>query len=190
MRTDMKAAAEIGRQLQVSEAIIWSGMPKQGLLLRRGDLLLVPFSFLWGGFALFWEWTVLTTGAPLFMALFGLPFVLVAVYITFGRFVVDAWMRASTFYGLTNQRVILLSGMSARSVKSISLIALDEVSVTEKKDRSGTIVFGRPHPFAQWYAGASSPGMSLFQPVMFESIPDAKRVHDQVLQAQRMATGR
>ena len=45
MRTDMKAAAEIGRQLQVSEAIIWSGMPKQGLLLRRGDLLLVPFSF-------------------------------------------------------------------------------------------------------------------------------------------------
>jgi hypothetical protein len=48
-------------------------------------------------------------------------------------------------------------------------------------------MFGRPHPFASWYAGMQWPGMSQYQTPSFEFIEDAKRVHDQILAAQRAA---
>ncbi len=54
---------------------------------------MIPFSIMWAGFALFWEFMVLMTDAPFFFKLWGIPFVLVGLYMLIGRFVVDAMQK-------------------------------------------------------------------------------------------------
>jgi hypothetical protein len=184
---DVNAEVEVNKQLEDGERLIWAGAPKQGVLLRASDAFMVPFSLLWCGFAIFWEVSVLAMGGPPFFALFGAIFVLLGVYFVIGRFIVDSLLRAKTLYGLTNRRVIIISGVSSRTINSLTLRTLNDLSVTERSDGSGTVLFGRPNPFATWNAGMPWPGIGQYQTPSFELIQDAKRVYDQILEAQRAA---
>ena len=169
------------------ERLLWSGAPRQGVVFRPSDLFQIPFSLLWGGFALFWNVTVWATGAPFFFRLFGLPFLVVGLYITVGRFWWDARRRARTSYGVTTERVLIASNVLSPSIKSLALRTLTDVTLTERPDGSGTITFGPTGGFAaSMYAGTSWPGIQ--QPTAFELIPDAKRVYDVVREAQAAAT--
>ncbi len=82
----VKIEAALGRPV----TLLWTGNPAQGLRFRAADLGLVPFSFLWFGFAIFWEYSAVSGGTPLFFRLWGVPFLLVGLYISLGRFFVDA----------------------------------------------------------------------------------------------------
>ena len=97
----------ISQYLTKGESLKWSGVPRQGLVFRPSDALMVPFSVFWAGFAVFWEASVLKDGAPTFFALWGIPFVLMGLYITVGRFFHDAMRRAKIEYGVTDQRIII-----------------------------------------------------------------------------------
>jgi hypothetical protein len=180
---------EIAQALDSGESLIWSGAPRQVLLLRPTDAYMIPFSFLWGGFAIFWEASVLTTSGPnsAFMSLWGIPFVLIGLYMIVGRFFVDARIRAKTFYGLSNRRAIIISGVFSRTTNSLPLRTLTDISLQERSDRSGTILLGRPQPYSSWGSGMRWPGMSQYSTPAFEMIPNAKAVHDQLLEAQRAA---
>jgi hypothetical protein len=150
---DLAPQNEISRVLDSGESLLWSGAPKRGLLLRPSDALAIPFSLLWGGFAIFWESDVLRSNAPGFFVLWGIPFVLIGLYLILGRFFVDARIRANTFYGLTDRRAIIISGLFSKTVNSFPLRSLVEISLRESSDRSGTIMLGRPSPYSVWGSG-------------------------------------
>jgi hypothetical protein len=176
---------DLERELGAGETLLWSGQPKQGLLLRAADALLIPFSLLWGGFALFWESSVLSSGAPFFFVLWGIPFVLMGMYITVGRFFADAYTRSKTSYGVTNERVLIVAGLFSRTVKTLPLATLGELVLVRHADGSGTITFGSGVAFASWYRGFAWPGMEQRLPPAFERIPDAQQVYDLIRRSQR-----
>ena len=110
---------------------------------------MIPFSLLWCGFAIFWESSVLNAEkAPTFFAFWGLPFVAMGIYMVIGRFFVEARQRASTFYAVTEERVLIVSGLLSRTVKSLNLRTLSDISLSEKGSGEGTITFGPQNPFA------------------------------------------
>lgn len=187
MLSSISATAELEGELGAGERIIWSGQPNTGLRLRIADVVLIPFSLLWGGFAVFWESMVIISGAPFFFILWGIPFVLVGLYITVGRFFADAHIRAHTWYALTNERVLILTNLFTRKVKSLPLRSLQEIALEQRRDGSGSITFGPSLPFAGWYRGVAWPGMSQRVPPAFDLIPDAKGVYDLIRQTQRAA---
>ena len=174
-------------QLEAGEQLIWSGQPRQGLLLRPSDAFMIPFSLLWGGFAIFWEVSVILTGAPVFFWLFGVPFVLIGLHLIFGRFFTDARLRARTFYGLTNDRIIITSGKHGKRVQSLSLSTLGDISLDQREDGSGTITFAAANPLGRWGNFGAMPGVGTGRqmPPSFEMIPQARKVYEMIRGAQR-----
>lgn len=162
--------------------MLWSGRPRQGLLLQPADAALIPFSLLWGGFAFVWEYEVVSTHRFWVLQLWGIPFVLVGLYLVVGRFFADAYARGQTYYGLTDKRVIIAR---SSTVRSIPLSDLTGVALAARADKSGTIVLGPPG-----YPGPNSlnayMGSARVQYPMFQMIPDAQAVYDQI-EAQRKA---
>lgn len=169
--------------LDRGETLLWSGAPEQGIVFRGSDILFIPFSLLWGGFALFWEFGVITSGAPASMALFGVPIVLVGLYITAGRFFVDARMRRRTMYGVTTERILIAEGIFSTRLKSLNLATLSDVTLHQRADGTGTITFGPQIPWARMYDGFSWPGVPRI--TAFDRIAEAKRVNDIIRDAQR-----
>lgn len=169
--------------LDRGERQLWVGQPKQGMVLRASDAYMIPFSFLWAGFAVFWETGVVKSNAPGFFVLWGIPFVLVGLYITIGRFFVDAFMRSRTTYAVTTDRVIITTRAFSTSTKSLNLRTLSDITLTERNDGRGTITFGPTNPLAQRFAGTRWTGAS--QTPSFEMISDARRVYNLIRDAQR-----
>lgn len=182
---DTEAEQNILRQLDSGERLLWSGQPCQGIRLRAGDALFIPFSLVWGGFAIFWETLVFRSHAPLFFRLWGVPFVLVGLYLIVGRFFHDAWRRARTAYAITDRRVILVSGGLQRSTRSVSLRTLGEIALAERRDGSGDVVLGSI-PFAGRFARGSWPGTASQVPEL-ECVSRAREVYDIIRRAQSHA---
>ena len=175
-------------QLARNEKLLWSGQPRGGVRLRASDALFIPFSLMWGGFAFFWEATVLRQGAPGFMALWGIPFVLVGIHVILGRFFVDAWMRSRTYYALTDQRAIIISGLFSQQVKSLPLRTMSDITLKERADGSGSIVLGPSSGPYSWFAGSGWPGTGRYQPPTFEMIENVRNVHT-ILRDAQASTG-
>jgi hypothetical protein len=177
----MDTSAFSGRLLR-GEKIAWWGQPAQGLLLTSRDLLLIPFSLVWGGFAIFWETSVLSMNGPIFMKLWGVPFVLVGLYLIAGRFLLDAWLRGQMYYAVTDKRVLILLPGPFSRFQALSLGQLPDVNLSERADGRGTIRFGPAAPYR------SGSGFSGWTPALdpmpqFVAIEDARRVFDHIQSA-------
>jgi hypothetical protein len=140
--SETSARAFAGRLLP-RERVIWSGKPARGLRFSARDWLMIPFSLLWGGFAVFWEVSVFQTRAPGVFRLWGVPFVAVGLYLIAGRFVVDAWLRGRTHYAVTDRRVLILRGGPFGSLVALGRDRLAEMRLSEGADGRGTIRFGQ-----------------------------------------------
>ncbi|HEX2617707.1 MAG TPA: hypothetical protein VHL57_09200 [Flavobacteriales bacterium] len=145
---------------------------------------MIPFSLLWCGFAIFWETSVIHADAPIFMKIRGVPFVLVGLYMVFGRFIADAMLRDRTFYTVTTERALIRSGLFNSTTVSVDLRSTPEITVQAKGDGSGDLIFGSA---ASWSAATSllmrQRGAS--KPPAFEMIADVQAVYNLVLRTKR-----
>jgi len=185
---NIETESVIRGQLGSGERLLWNGRPAQGIVFRPADAFMIPFSLLWAGFAFFWEYSVISTDkAPLFFMLWGIPFVAIGLYFIFGRFLIDAKQRANTSYGVTNQRVIIVSGILSKKIKSLNLRSLSDLSLDEKVNGSGIISFGSSSFPAWWTGGMAWPGMPSPVPT-FELTENARTVFEMIREAQGSAT--
>lgn len=124
--------------LRDNERVLWEGMPAQGIRLNSEDVFLIPFSLLWCGFAIFWETMVLSSGAPAFFAVWGIPFICAGLYFVFGRFLHAAWMAKHTGYALTDQRIIIIE---RKSVTTLPIKQIPSLEIRNHRSGLGTIFF-------------------------------------------------
>ena len=173
------------------EQLLWAGRPRQGVMLRPVDAFLIPFSLMWGGFAIFWEVSVLASNAPWFFVLWGVPFVLFGLYIMFGRFWYDARQRAATVYAVTSERVIIISGVSTQRERSLAIDKISDVTLRERRGGGGTITFGAASAFSWMYPGMSPgagwPSLGHRTVPHFELDADARAIYEVIHSAQRDA---
>ncbi len=165
--------------LMAGESVLWRGKPGQGHVFTAYDLYLVPFSLMWGGFALYWELAVIAADGPFFMKLWGIPFVLVGLYMIAGRFFVQQYMRKRTYYAITNYRVMQFRG---NKLTSLNRNTIPEIHMTMHRDGSGTIVFDRYRRGRSRYiwgggAFADASGHAGQTDPMLENIPDVNAVY-------------
>ncbi|MCH2020868.1 MAG: hypothetical protein MK207_00205 [Saprospiraceae bacterium] len=172
------------KHIRKGEQIIWAERPKQGILFRSSDGCLIPFSLFWGGFAFFWETMVQVMDAPLIFTLFGIPFVLIGIYLILGRFFHDMYIRKKTIYGLTKKRIVIKRGYK---LDFLDLSSISNIHLIEKKDGSGTILFNNKDNHGtnknNSYHFVLSPPNLVFG---FEAIPNVKNIYNQIEQLRNM----
>jgi Bacterial PH domain len=180
---DYAISDELGSDLSSNEKLIWTGRPKTGIVFRSSDAFLIPFSLLWCGFAIFWESTAVGSGASFFFRLWGSPFVIIGLYFTIGRFFVDAKKRANTVYGITEDRIIIKSGIFNRETKSLNIRTISDITFNQKADNSGTITLGPINSRNSMMEGMEWPGV--VQPPRLAFIDNVKTVYDKIIELQR-----
>ena len=166
--------------LQPGEMLEWTGRPRPWRVFSPSDALLIPFSLLWTGFAIFWETGVIASNAPVFFQLWGVPFLLVGMYIIFGRFLFSAWERRHTWYGVTNQRILILTTTFGHRVRSFYFTMLAEIETTISASGRGTLLFGVPPSYGS-FGWTSSRRRNVWHRDLtsgFYDIPDARYVFD------------
>lgn len=133
---------ELVQRLGPGEELLWQGRPQRGIHFEAMDIFFVPFSIVWCGFAIAWEFMALTrlpNGDGIeryFFSLFGAPFVAFGLYAAFGRFIVDSQIRDGTSYAVTNQRIIIVRSWFHKSIKSLDLKTLSDLTLSERSDAS------------------------------------------------------
>lgn len=126
--------------LRLGEHLLWVGQPDPRVRFTGADAFLVPFSVLWGGFAILWEVMALTTVRQPFFVLWGIPFVLVGLYFIFGRFIFKKRRKTATIYALTNSRAIVRTG--DRSIADSPIIGLPMKVDRSRDGRHVSVTFG------------------------------------------------
>ncbi len=147
-------------------------------MLRKADMLMIPFSLFWGGFAIFWEYNAIRSGSGPVFILFGSVFVAIGLYIIAGRFFHDIHRRRGIIYGLSDKRMIFLT---RSGVKSVHIDEGRNVEYQRHGNGRGTLQFGRSgfDSFVRFYGSLA--GWS-GRPVVptFQRIEDSDCVYAEV----------
>jgi len=200
--SDISSGREVFKaRLALDEDVLWYGQPKSSVLFNAHDLFLVPFSLVWGGFALFWEASVIDAllrgdtksgngGDLREAAVFGVIFVLVSLYFVVGRFFGKRWLKRRTHYLITNQRTVILVTIKGGRILSLDLDGLTAVSKSVRNDGTGTIQLAKRSAWSNQHdnTGLDVPMyLSSRQkpPPAFYDIAEADRVYELINELRR-----
>ncbi|MCG8457740.1 MAG: PH domain-containing protein [Holophagales bacterium] len=177
MNTDDRLRSELGDD----ETLLWSAQPRQGLVVTRGDIPHI-LAGLWvlglGIFFLFLELEAEEEeGLVWILAIGGV--ILLTLAFMLGRLFLDRWRRRHTHYGLTDRRILVVSGIFTPTVTSVLRSSLSDVVVKKRRDGSGTIFFGPRTIYDRMPMASLWPWIE--RSTSFESIPDVQEVARLVL---------
>ena len=184
------------------ETILWQGQPDARI--AWGDLLSFQslFGLFFAGFSLFWiaAAAAMTGGTGrdgiegvfAFFPLFGIPFLLVGLYLVVGRIFWDAYVRGRTWYTLTNQAAFIAREIRGkRSLKRYPFA--DMTSIDLRDDTPGSVYFAEEINVYRRSSGGRNglPRRTRSSthriPIGFRRIEDARRVY-RLIQDHRNAT--
>lgn len=188
----------IQSELGSNEKLLWTGQPNKGLLWHSADYILVPFMLLWMAMPSYTLFSITTgqqkTTDPVEIAVLSL-FTAIGTYMVFGRFLIDAWLRGRTYYGLTNQRVIVVMQFFDKKVKSLDIAFPYELEMVEKRDGSGSITFLSPEEAGK-KSRQSSPFKALEElqnmnsdaQTKLEKVSNIRHIHNLIREAHQAAS--
>lgn len=177
--------------LAPGETIIWQGQPDAGIVWRdliSGETLMgVPFT----AFAVVWvtmastklgSETAHSGGAfdlfALVFPLFGVPFILVGLYMLIGRILWDAYLRSQTWYTLTDTAAYVATGVfGRRRLKRYGFDAMIDPELED--DQPGTVWFASEIQLVHSGGGDDGPRRTHARRVKrgFRRLPDAREVY-------------
>lgn len=158
----------LDKELLNDEQILWKGQPERSVIFTSGDVFYIPFSIFWCGFAIFWENGVMIARAPFFFKLWGIPFVLVGLYMVFGRFIYKSLKKKYTYYVITNQRVIVLTNLFHKVLQAEFIDRIPCINKSVRSSGVGTIKFGSSSFLGGMYENS---GMEFFGSRYSKQVP-------------------
>jgi hypothetical protein len=143
------AESIINKELFSGELLLWAGMPKQGIVLRGDNVnvILITLAIATTSIALGVDLTgetIYEFNFNVLFILFSMPFIFFGSLFPFFAIKIikdDSKKRSKTFYGFTNQRVIVITGLFNKTVNSISFQSLSTISFSESFGGYGTVTF-------------------------------------------------
>ncbi len=164
--------------LEDKENIIWTDKPKTGIVFRSEDIIMIPFSILWVINAIYFFTSAYSLSAPFFFLLSSFIFVIIGVFSVFARFIIDVLQRDNTLYAITNERIMILSGIFDKSLKSIPIISLKEINYTEKVNGTGTISIDKENKAINGYRDGLSVWFRINPASDLVQISDVRKVYN------------
>lgn len=128
-------------RLGPGEQVLWEGKPAPGMRFSWTDIPSTVVGLAFIAISLVFVVVLFPFGLLI-------PHLWVGLYVAFGRYPAEAKMRANTSYAVTDQRALILSTWPRRRFESINPGAVGAITLSERNDGTGTIVFGPGS--AQW----------------------------------------
>lgn len=158
------------------DRVLWKGCPEKGVTLTSRELSTIPFGIIFSAFAIFWMSMVLASGAPEIMAIFGLPFVFIGLYLAGGRIIVNEIMKGKTAYVITDKAIIRKRGSRVDVWYGRDL---SNMQVFTHKNGTTSFMFSTVHVHYSGRRGVSTRYFGI------ENVRDAKDVSEAIKQIDR-----
>lgn len=122
----------------MDEYILWSGKPSRIHLFNGQDLIMIPFALFWLSFSLFWEWQVIQSRQSIILCVWGIPFVMIGVYLLLIRPFYQASVTRRTYYAITNKQLMIKQG---EKISFYTASQLPPFSLKVHRDGTGSLYF-------------------------------------------------
>jgi len=159
------------KELAADEHLQWSGQPRQGFFIRQDELIAVPHGLIVGVAAFAFVYNAYLNNVENIINVWGYLIILVGLYVMFGRYFHAIKKRKHIFYGVTNKRVIIISGIIFISTNSLILGDLSHIELKNNKNGYDDILLEPEGPMFVLRGYNDKP------PVGFYDIENAEHVY-------------
>jgi hypothetical protein len=183
--------------LAPGEEILWTGRPYGGFYLDPRCIFPAMFGVFFLIFALLAMARILADPKPMpmdgfvFLTFWFVGVGSVSIYFVFGRFWLDARRRQRIHYTLTNQRVIICSGLIVPKKTVVDLASINNLSWESALHGRGHVLFApRSEAIAAWFHPGFNPWYLGLGVPAFELVDEPERLFELVRTGRTQLLGR